>query len=286
MSKKKIGIVSKPGRSDLPQLLRELASWLDERQIAWTGDVVTESYLGRKGGFDRAALEEDFDLIVVLGGDGTLLSVARGVGARETPLLAVNLGGMGFLMSTGPEQLFPALESVLRGDSSVQRRAVLQGEVVREGASVASYHALNDFVVNKAAIARLLQLEVFVDGEFMCGYRADGLVLSTPTGSTAYSLAAGGPVISPTVEGFCLTPICPHTLSNRAVVVPESSRFEIVFVGGEDSTFLTVDGQVGLNLKPEDRIVARKADHCVKIVEIEKLRFFDVLRNKMGWGSH
>src|SRR5690606_7451021 len=129
-------------------------------------------------------------------------------------------------------------------------------------------------------------LEVYVDGELMCGYRADGLILSTPTGSTPYSLAAGGPVISPMEEGFCLTPICPHTLSNRPVVAPESSRFEIVFVGGDDSTFLTVDGQVGLNLRPDDRIVAWRADHCVRIIQTEKLRFFDVLRNKMGWGSH
>lgn len=283
---KNIGIVSKPGRSDLPQLLRELTAWLDSRGVAWAGDVVTETYLGRKGGFNRTTLEQDFDLIVVLGGDGTLLSVARGVGVKETPLLAVNLGGMGFLMTTGPEQIFEALETVLTGEYAVQCRTVLSGLVIRDDETVARYNALNDFVVNKAAIARLLQLEVFVDGEFMCSYRADGLVLSTPTGSTAYSLAAGGPVLAPTVEGFCLTPICPHTLSNRPVVVNESSEFEIVFVGGDDSTFLTVDGQVGLNLRPDDRIVAKKADHCVRIIEAQKHHFFDVLRNKMGWGSH
>ncbi len=283
---KSIGIVSKPGRSDLPSLLRELTAWLNERGVAWAGDLVTETYLGRKGGFDRMALDQDFDLIVVLGGDGTLLSVARGVGVKETPLLAVNLGGMGFLMTTGPEQIWDALEVVLAGDYTVQCRTVLSGLVIRDEETVARYNALNDIVVNKAAIARLLQLEVFVDGEFMCGYRADGLILSTPTGSTAYSLAAGGPVLAPTVEGFCLTPICPHTLSNRPVVVNESSEFEIVFVGGDDSTFLTVDGQVGLNLRPDDRIVAKKADHCVRIIETQKHRFFDVLRNKMGWGSH
>ena len=282
---KNIGIVSKPGRSDLPQLLRELTAWLDERGVAWTGDIVTETYLGLKGGFDRTALDQEFDLIVVLGGDGTLLSVARGVGVKETPLLAVNLGGMGFLMTTGPEQIYEALEAVLAGNYSVQCRTVLSGLVIRDEETVARYNALNDIVVNKAAIARLLQLEVFVDGEFMCGYRADGLILSTPTGSTAYSLAAGGPVIAPTVEGFCLTPICPHTLSNRPVVVKQSSEFEIVFVGGDDSTFLTVDGQVGLNLRPDDRIIAKKADHSVRIIGTQKHHFFDVLRNKMGWGS-
>lgn len=283
---KKIGIVSKPGRPDLPELLRKLTAWLDQRGVAWAGDLVTETYLGRQDGFDRTAFDQHLDLILVLGGDGTLLSAARGVGAKETPLLAVNLGGMGFLMTTGPEQIFEALEAVLAGQYTVQHRTVLSGMVLRDEEIVARYNALNDFVVNKAAIARLLQLEVFVNGEFMCGYRADGLILSTPTGSTAYSLAAGGPVMAPTVEGFCVTPICPHTLSNRPVVVNESSEFEIVFVGGDDSTFLTVDGQVGLNLRPDDRIVARKAAHSVRIVETQKHPFFDVLRSKMGWGSH
>ena len=283
---KKIGIVSKPGRSDLPQLLGELVEWLDGQGVEWTGDLVTQEYLGKKGGFDRTQIDQNFDFIVVIGGDGTLLSAARGVGSKETPLLAVNLGGLGFLMSTGPEQLFDALSSVIAGDYRIQSRAVLAGKVVRNGEIIATYNALNDFVVSKAALARLLQIEVFVDDEFMCSYRADGLVLSTPTGSTAYSLAAGGPVIAPTVEGFCLTPICPHTLSNRPVVVPQSSKFEIVFVGGDDSTFLTVDGQVGLNLRPNDHIIAEKAGHSVQIIETEKVHFFDVLRSKMSWGSH
>jgi NAD+ kinase len=283
---KKIGIVSKPGRADLPQLLDELVEWLDDQGVEWTGDLVTQDYRGKKGGFDRAQLDRDFDFIVVLGGDGTLLSAARGVGLKETPLLAVNLGGLGFLMSTGPEQLFDALSSVIAGDYRIQSRTVLAGKVVRDGEIIAKYNALNDFVVSKAALARLLQIEVLVDDEFMCSYRADGLVLSTPTGSTAYSLAAGGPVIAPTVEGFCLTPICPHTLSNRPVVVPQSSKFEIVFVGGDDSTFLTVDGQVGLNLRPNDHIIAEKAGHSVRIIETKNVHFFDVLRTKMGWGSH
>lgn len=283
---KKIGIVSKPGRSDLPRLLAELVGWLDGQGVEWTGDRVTHDYLAKKGGFDRAQIDQDFDFIVVLGGDGTLLSAARAVGIKETPLLAVNLGGLGFLMSTGPEQLFDALSSVIAGDYRIQSRTVLAGKVVRNGEIIAIYNALNDIVVSKAALARLLQIEVLVDDEFMCSYRADGLVLATPTGSTAYSLAAGGPVIAPTVEGFCLTPICPHTLSNRPVVVPQSSKFEIVFVGGDDSTFLTVDGQVGLNLRPNDHIIAEKAGHSVRIIETKKVHFFDVLRTKMGWGSH
>jgi len=280
-----IGIVSKPGRDDIPALLAKVLPWLDEHGVEYACDRVTQRYLGREGGFDRAELDRDFELMMVLGGDGTLLSVARGVGARETPLLAVNLGGLGFLMTTGPEEIFGALEKVLAGDYQVKRRTVLSAKVMRDGDMLAHYSALNDVVVNKAAIARLVHLEIFIDDEFMCAYRADGLILSTPTGSTAYSLAAGGPVISPAVKGLCVTPICPHTLSNRPVVVADTSSVRIVFSGGDDTTFLTVDGQVGINLKIGDTIEISKAKHEVRIIQPEKLRFFDVLRAKMQWGG-
>lgn len=280
-----IGIVSKPGRDDIPELLAKLLPWLDERGVRYECDRVTERYLGRPGGFERADFDNEFALMLVLGGDGTLLSVARGVGKRETPLLAVNLGGLGFLMTTGPEAIFNALEKVLAGEYQLQRRTVLSAKVLREGETLARYSALNDVVVNKAAIARLVHLEIFIDDEFMCAYRADGLILSTPTGSTAYSLAAGGPVISPAVKGLCVTPICPHTLSNRPVVVADSSSVQVVFCGGDDTTFLTVDGQVGINLKTGDRIEISKADHGVRIIQPEQLRFFDVLRAKMQWGG-
>jgi len=208
------------------------------------------------------------------------------VGKRETPLLAVNMGGLGFLMTTGPGEIFAVLEETLAGRYQVQCRAVLEAKVYRGGpAPIASYLALNDVVVNKAAIARLLQLEIFIDDEFMCTYRADGLIVSTPTGSTAYSLAAGGPIMLPSVEALCVTPICPHTLSNRPVVVPESAQIRVVFQGGDDTTYMTVDGQVGLNLQIGDRIETEKADHCIRIVQPQNVRFFDVLRNKMHWGG-
>jgi len=281
----RVGIVSKPGRSDLPGLLRSMTNWLDERGVDYECDAVTERYLGHEGGFDRAKLPPGLDLMIVLGGDGTLLSVARGVGPRETPLLAVNLGGLGFMMTTGPGEVIEALEKVFAGDYRLHRRSVLESEVIRRDAVVAKHFALNDVVVNKAAIARLLHLDVEVDGEMMCSYRADGLILSTPTGSTAYSLAAGGPVMTPSVEALCITPICPHTLSNRPVVVPESSRIETLFQGGDDTTYMTVDGQVGLNLHIGDRIRSRKAAHSVRVILPQEMRFFDVLRAKMQWGG-
>jgi NAD+ kinase len=195
------------------------------------------------------------------------------------------MGGLGFMMTTGPGQIFAVLEETLAGRFEVQCRAVLDAKVLRAGEPIASYLALNDVVVNKAAIARLLQLEIFIDDEYMCTYRADGLIVSTPTGSTAYSLAAGGPIMLPSVEALCVTPICPHTLSNRPVVVPESARVQVVFQGGDDATYMTVDGQVGLNLRLGDRIEVGKASHSVRIVQPPNVRFFDVLRSKMHWGG-
>ncbi len=281
---RRVGIVSKPGREDIPPLVTKLLAWLDQQGVAAEYDVVTAGHLGREGGFRREELPEGFDLLVVLGGDGTLLSAARAVGARETPILAVNLGGLGFMMTTGPDELLPHLERVLAGDYSVESRSVLQAEIMRGNESVETYHALNDVVINKAAVARLLELDGFVDGEFVCSYRADGLVLSTPTGSTAYSLSAGGPVILPSVSAISVTPICPHTLTNRPVLVSEGSKVEVVLRRGEDA-YLTVDGQVGIALHQLDRIRARRADHSVKVIQPQRVRFFEVLRSKMRWGE-
>ena len=281
---RKVGIVSKPGREDIPPLLTELLAWLDQHGVDAEYDVETASHLGRDGGFRREGLPEGFDLMIVLGGDGTLLSAARAVGERETPILAVNLGGLGFMMTTGPEELIPHLERVLAGDYSVQSRSVLQAEIVRDNESVETYNALNDVVINKAAVARLLELDAFVDGDFVCSYRADGLVISTPTGSTAYSLSAGGPVILPSVSATCVTPICPHTLTNRPVLVSEGSTVEAVLRHGENA-YLTVDGQVGIALDQFDRIRARRADHSVKVIQPQRVRFFEVLRSKMKWGE-
>ena len=281
---RKVGIVSKPGREDIPPLVTKLIAWLDQHGVDAEYDVVTAGHLGRDGGFRREELPEGFDLLVVLGGDGTLLSAARAVGEREIPILAVNLGGLGFMMTTGPDELLPHLERVLAGDYSVQSRSVLKAEIMRGNESVGAYHALNDVVINKAALARLLELDAFVDGEFVCSYRADGLVLSTPTGSTAYSLSAGGPVILPSVSAISVTPICPHTLTNRPVLVSEASTVEAVLRRGEDA-YLTVDGQVGIALHQLDRIRARRADHSVKVIQPQRVRFFEVLRSKMKWGE-
>lgn len=281
---RKVGILSKPNQENMPEIVSNLTVWLEQRGIEFECDLVTAGYRRRDDGFDREKLPRDFDLLIVLGGDGTLLSAARAVGDLQIPILAVNLGGLGFMMTTGPQEMIPHLDQVVAGNFQTESRSVLSTEIVREGQSQGVHEALNDIVVNKGAVARLLLMDAFVDGEFVCSYRADGLIVSTPTGSTAYSLSAGGPVIYPSVTAVCVTPICPHTLTNRPLVLPDSSTVEIVLRGGERDSYLTIDGQVGIQVKVEDRIRTRLAGHCVRVIQPRRLRFFEVLRSKMKWG--
>ncbi len=280
-----IGIISKPRRAEVPEIVRALARWLEERGLQYQYDLETAEALGAAGGLERPELAGAVDLLVVLGGDGTLLAAARAVAGRDIPLLAVNLGGLGFLMTTGPHELLPVLESVFRGDYEVQTRAMLRGQVTRGGQVAASYEALNDLVINKAAIARVIEMDAYVDDEFVCSYRADGLIVATPTGSTAYSLSAGGPVIVPSVAALCLTPICPHTLTNRPVLLPESAQIDVVVKGADDASYLSVDGQVGVDLCSLDRVRCSLSPSRVQLILPRRLRFFDVLRSKMKWGE-
>ena len=270
---RKVGIISKPGQEKLPKIVSGLAEWLQQRRIDFDCDRATAAYLGRDGGFERESLPAGFDLVIVLGGDGTLLSAARAVGERAIPILAVNLGGLGFMMTTGPDELIPHLDRVVAGNYQTQCHSVLRTEIIRDGKSLGAHKALNDVVVNKAAVARLLLLDAFVDDDFVCSYRADGLIISTPTGSTAYSLSAGGPVIYPSVAAICVTPICPHTLTNRPLMLPDSATVEVVLQGGDKDSYLTIDGQVGLKLQLHDRIRTRLAGHCVQIIEPRRQRF-------------
>lgn len=285
MTIRRIGIASKPGREDIPALIRQILEWCAERDIEVALDLNSASYMARTDGVSREELPTACQLLVVLGGDGTLLSAARAVGVRQIPLLAVNLGGMGFMMTTGPGELVAALDCVTDAAYELDSRMVLEAVVVRDEQPGESYFALNDVVVANGAVARLLHLEAFSNGEYVCGYRSDGLIVSTPTGSTAYSLSAGGPVMAPDMRALSLTPICPHTLSNRSVVLPATSTVEILLAGGDDGNYLSVDGQVGCSLKSGDKIKVWRASHTVDIVQAKSLRFFDVLRSMMRWGD-
>jgi NAD+ kinase len=234
---------------------------------------------------ERSRVPEGADLVIVLGGDGTLLSAARVMGPSEVPLFPVNLGGLGFLTAITIENIFPELERAFRGEHRIGKRKMLHAELVRNEKPIASYEALNDVVITKSAIARMIDVDVHVDQMFVCRYKADGLIVATPTGSTAYSLSAGGPIIFPSVGAICLTPICPHMLTNRPVIVPDTSEIRIDPQAGDESAFLTIDGQIGEPLQPGDRVVCRSSAYSLLLIRPPKMLFFDVLRQKLKWGE-
>ena len=280
-----VGICSKPNSAEALVVVPRLLEWLRERAIAVRCDLETAAYTSSVQGLPRGEVPQGCDLMIVLGGDGTLLSAARAIGKLEIPLFAVNLGGLGFLTAITIDEIYPELERAFRGEHRIAKRKLLSTEVVRGDEVVASYQALNDAVLTKAAIARMINLEAWVDHQLVCEYKADGLIISTPTGSTAYSLSAGGPVIFPAVPAICLTPICPHTLTNRPVLVPETSVIRILAHNPSDSTYLTIDGQVGTPIVEGDAVVCRASNHALHLIRPPHARFFDVLRQKLDWGK-
>lgn len=233
----------------------------------------------------REELGEKIDLLIVLGGDGTLLSGARAVGHRKVPILAVNLGGLGFLSSVTLDELYPVLETVLSGGHKTSERIMLEANILRGGKSVERQNALNDAVITKKTLARMLEFDVFIDGAPVTRYRADGLIVATPTGSTAYSLAAGGPIVDPHVEALLVTPICPHMLTNRPLVIPDKARVEIDVAATEEPVYLTLDGQVGFQLESRDRVAVTQSANRVLLVQPPRKTYFDVLRSKLRWGE-
>jgi NAD+ kinase len=280
-----VGIVAKPRSSRAAELLPKLLHWLDSHGIESRLDEEAAAYAGRAGGLSRAEAVAPAQLAIVLGGDGTLLSTARAAVGREIPLFAVNLGGLGFLTAIKVEELYEQLERALKGDFRVERRRMLHTELWRENRCLASHEALNDMVLAKTEIARMIDLEVRVDGSFLCTYKADGLIVSTPTGSTAYSLSAGGPIMYPTVAAIAITPICPHTLTNRPVIVPDESVVEVTIPHDVPSAYLTIDGQVGELVRQGDRVVCRRSEQAIHLVRPPDVLFFDVLREKLKWGG-
>jgi NAD+ kinase len=284
---KTVGIISRPRREDIALVVPPLVKWLQAHGTEVACDSETGDCLGpvsvqtRK----REELPACTDLLIVLGGDGTLLSAARLAAQRKVPILAVNLGGLGFLTTVSQDELYSILEEIFSDQHRVSERVMLEAEIVRDGAVVRRQIALNDAVLNKGALARIMDLELHIDGEYVTTYKADGLILSTPTGSTAYSLAAGGPIVYPIVEAFVVTPICPHTLTNRPLVIPDSATIEVDFKAGEDAVFLTLDGQIGIELVRGDRIRVHMAAEKLLLIRPAKKTYYQVLRNKLKWGE-
>jgi NAD+ kinase len=279
------GLITKPNSRAAEEIVPKLIEWLGRRGIAVRIDSETALYAGGVAGLRREEVPEGCDLVIVLGGDGTLLAAARAIGRREIPLFPVNAGGLGFLTAIKVDELYPELERALRGEHRVAKRKLMIAEVERDGEVIARYDALNDAVLAKTDLARMIDLDAYIDSQFMCRYKADGLIISTPTGSTAYSLSAGGPIIFPSVPALCLTPICPHMLTNRPVLVPETSVIRVTSRAPDESAYLTIDGQIGWPVREHDTVVCRSSDHALLLIRPPKSMFFDVLREKLKWGE-
>jgi NAD+ kinase len=280
-----VGICVKEDQPQAEQTIAEMAHWLRGRGVTVLADADSAGFAGVEP-LSREALAAEADLIVALGGDGTLLSVARASGTREVPILGVNLGRLGFLTEVNIDELFPALDKLLAGEYEVVRRMRLEVIALRDGEEVGRFQALNDAVITKTALSRMIDLGARADGEEVTTYHADGLVIATPTGSTAYSLSAGGPLLVPGLEAIVLTPICPHSLTQRPLVVPQSTVIDIsVHVAGGGAVALTIDGQAGLELLDGDTVSLRRSEHPVTTIASPFRNRFQILHEKLRWGQ-
>ena len=279
-----VGIIAKPNVEAARELVPRMIDWLREHDVAVRLDTHAAEYVGGTG-LPREEVPDGAEMVIVLGGDGTLLSAARAVAGREIPLFPVNLGGLGFLTAITVEEVWHELGRALHGDQRVVARRMLACSVETVAGVRRHYDALNDVVITKGALARMIDIEAHVDDHYVCTYKADGLIVATPTGSTAYSLSAGGPIIFPSVPAICLTPICPHMLTNRPVIVPETSIIRVTSRAPDDGAFLTIDGQVGAPIRGGDTLVCRSSTYTLRLIRPPQMMFFDVLRQKLKWGE-
>lgn len=284
-----VGVVVKPNHEEAWQTACELSDWLEKRGIALIGKPHEEAERVTSEECDIDAVEtekfqSEADLIVVLGGDGTMLSTARLVGDREALVLGINYGSLGYLTEFRIEEMFAALEEILAGRYETDRRVMLEAEHWRGEELIEKGRVLNDVVINKSALARIIAIEVSLNGLFVNSFRADGLIVATPTGSTAYNLSAGGPIVYPSMNAVVLTPICPFTLTNRPIVIPDTAEINLRLKNESDGVVLTLDGQTGYTMKAGDSISIRKSATTFNLVQPPNRNYFDVLRNKLQWG--
>jgi len=285
---KKIGVVIGPRKPEVWDVVGDLRAWCDGRGIELKARVIRETgrllpcpLLDEKDG----ELAEDVDLLVSLGGDGTMLGVARFVGKQQVPVLGVNFGFLGYLTEFTLEELFSALEGLGEGNFFLDRRLLLDATHTRNGQVMSSSLALNDAVVSAGGPVRMVEIECRINGMYVNSFRADGMIVATPTGSTAYSLSAGGPIVDPSMSAIVLTPICPHTLSNRPVVVPGDSQVELLFPDANDELRLTIDGQVPIRLLPGDQVTVARSQTTFNLIRPANHNYFEVLRTKLKWGT-
>jgi NAD+ kinase len=283
---KRTAIISKPGSPHLGRIVHELTSWLRDHGYTITVDTVTSEFCPDAEVVDAKDLAvKRPNFVIVLGGDGTLLATARIAATADIPILGINLGSLGFLTEVKQDEIEKALEAIDAGRSQVNSRAMLHCQLHRADKCIAHYDALNDVVISQSALARITDFDVHVNGVFVSNYKADGLIVATPTGSTAYSLAAGGPVLSPDVPAFVITPVASHALTNRSLVVQDKAFIKIHMKLSREAAFLTIDGQPGTMLADGDVVECRKSIMQVKLLKLPERSFFDVLRTKLKWGE-
>ncbi len=281
---KTVGVVVKPHHKEAWQTACELSVWLGERNINLVGKPHAETEICNIQTAETEDFKEDVDLIIVLGGDGTMISTARLTGKRETLVLGINYGSLGYLTEFRIEEMFSAIEEILKGNYEIDRRVMLEVEHRRDEELLGGGRVLNDVVINKAVLARIIEIEVELDGLYVNSFRADGLIIATPTGSTAYSLSAGGPIVFPSMNAMVLTPICPFTLTNRPIVVPDTAEISLKLQNESDGVVLTLDGQIGYQMQTGDTVSIRKSATSFNLVQPPNRNYFDVLRNKLKWG--
>jgi NAD+ kinase len=283
---KTVAIISKPAKPELASVIPQLGEWLRKNGYDVVADPETAFYDSHYPIVQRseiAAKKPEF--VIVLGGDGTLLAAARVVAKSSIPILAVNLGSLGFLTEVPLSELYQTLEAVKKNSCSRESRSLLDCHVMRGDKNLAEFIALNDVVITKGTIARMTEVDVTINGEFVANYKADGVIIATPTGSTAYSLAAGGPVLEPSVNAFVITPVSPHALTNRPLVVRDSVQIIMTIRGASEEAYLTADGQSGMPVREGDSVSCRKSSHHVHLLRSAGRTFFDVLRTKLKWGQ-
>ncbi len=263
----------------------DLLKWLNTKQIQPILEDEIGKHLDYPHCLPKADLPSSVEMLIVLGGDGTLLSVARLLKNHAVPILGVNLGGLGFLTEVTIQEMVPALEQILAGNYTLDSRQMLKAQILRQNECITEHSLLNDVVINKSALARILSLEVTVDGNYLTTFQADGLILSTPTGSTAYSLAAGGPVIYPSLASILLTPICPHTLTNRPIILPVDAAIEVTLRSDQRDVFLTLDGQMGFPFQKNDVAKIQQSEYFVPLIKSPFKNYYEVLRTKLKWGE-
>ena len=288
---KRIGIIAKKNKPEVVTIASHLVEWLRTRKIK----VYLEGEIGKllspapaEGywkSIEREEIPTDVEMIIVLGGDGTLLSVARQVWNKNIPILGVNLGGLGFLTEITLDELYPVLERVVQDDFATDEREVLNAGVIRRGKRIAEFIVLNDAVINKGALARIIDLETTINGEYLSTFRSDGLIISTPTGSTAYNLSAGGPIVYPSLHTIIITPICPHTLTIRPIIIPDDVKIRALLKSRDEEVTLTLDGQQGFTLEFEDVVEVGKAEGRILLINSPYRRYFELLREKLKWGE-